>query len=384
MAVRSKLPEVGTTIFTRMSRLAEEASAVNLGQGFPDFDPPELLLAALDRHARTGKNQYAPMAGLPRLRQAIAHKLLRDYGVETDPEHELTVTSGATEAIFDIVAALIGPGDEAILLDPCFDSYEPAVLLQGGRPVHVPLATDFTPDFERLAAAVTERTRLVIVNYPHNPSGAVLAPEHLDRLARVLRGRDDVYLVSDEVYEHIVFDGRPFQSVLRSPELRARSFVVGSFGKAFHATGWKVGWVVAPAPLSVELRKVHQFVTFSTSTPMQHALADVLEQAPEHLQTLSRFYQAKRDEFRALLEGSRFRLLPVGGTYFQLADYSAISSQGDLEFARRLAVEARVAVIPVSALSAAPLSQRLIRFCFAKNRQTLELAAERLIEFSRR
>jgi methionine aminotransferase len=383
MAVRSKLPEVGTTIFTVMSRLAEEVSAVNLGQGFPDFDPPELLLAALDRHARTGKNQYAPMAGLPRLRQAIAHKLRRDYGAEPDPEHEITITSGATEAIFDVVAAVIGPGDEAVVLDPCYDSYEPAVLLQGGRAVHVPLASDFTPDFERIAAAITERTRLVALNYPHNPSGAVLAPEHLEQLAHVLRGRD-IYLLADEVYEHIVFDGRPFQSVLRSPELRARSFVVGSFGKAFHATGWKVGWVVAPAPLSAELRKVHQFVTFSTSTPMQHALADVLEQAPEHLQTLSGFYQTKRDEFRALLAGSRFRLLPVGGTYFQLADYSAMSSEGDLEFSRRLAIEARVAVIPVSALSATPLSQRVIRFCFAKNRQTLELAAERLGEFSRR
>src|SRR5688572_1847685 len=295
MAVRSKLPEVGTTIFTLMSRLAEETSAVNLGQGFPDFDPPERLLAALDRHARAGKNQYAPMAGLPRLRQAIAHKLRRDYGAEPDPEHEITITSGATEAIFDVVAAVIGPGDEAVLLDPCYDAYEPAVLLQGGRAVHVPLAADFTPDFARIAAAITERTRLLALNYPHNPSGAVLAPEHLEELARVLRGRD-IYLLADEVYEHIVFDGRPFQSVLRSAELRARSFVVGSFGKAFHATGWKVGWVVAPAELSAELRKVHQFVTFSTSTPMQHALADVLEQAPEHLQTLSRFYEDKRDE----------------------------------------------------------------------------------------
>jgi len=383
MTVRSKLPEVGTTIFTVMSRLAEENAAANLGQGFPDFDPPEVLLAALARHARGGKNQYAPMAGVLRLRHAIAGKLRRDYGAALDPEHEITITSGATEALFDVVAAMIGPGDEAILLDPCFDSYEPAVLLQGGRAVHVPLASDFTPDFARLSAAIGERTRLVILNYPHNPSGAVLAPEHLDELARVLRGRD-VYLVSDEVYEHIVFDGRPFQSVLRHAELGQRAFVVGSFGKAFHATGWKVGWVAAPAELSAELRKVHQFVTFSTSTPAQHALADVLEEAPEHLRTLSSFYEAKRDEFRALLSGSRFRLLPVGGTYFQLADYSALSSESDLDFARRLAVEARVAVIPVSALSATPLPQRLIRFCFAKNRETLELAAKRLIEFGER
>ncbi len=260
------------------------------------------------------------MAGLPPLapgrRPQAASRLRR----RARSGHEITITSGATEAIFDVVAAVIGPGDEAVVLDPCYDSYEPAVLLQGGRAVHVPLAADFTPDFERIAAAITERTRLVALNYPHNPSGAVLAPGHLEELARVLRGRD-IYLLADEVYEHIVFDGRPFQSVLRSPELRARSFVVGSFGKAFHATGWKVGWVVAPAPLTAELRKVHQFVTFSTSTPMQHALADVLEQALEHLQTLSLFYPGQTRRVSRVARGVA-SASAGGGHVLPTADYS--------------------------------------------------------------
>jgi methionine aminotransferase len=378
----SKLPDVGTTIFTVMSRLAEEHGAVNLGQGFPDFDPPELLLQRLDHHARQGKNQYAPMAGVPRLRAAIAQKLERDYAAHLDPEHEITVTSGATEGIFDAIAAVVGAGDEVIVLDPCYDSYEPAVTLQGGRAVHVPLAADFTPDFERIRAALGPRTRLLILNFPHNPCGTVLAAEHLERLAETVSG-SGVLLLSDEVYEHIVFDGRPHQSLLRHPELYARSFVVGSFGKAFHATGWKVGWVSAPAHLTSELRKVHQFVTFSTSTPAQHAFADLLEGAPEHLRELPGFYQAKRDLFRELLAGSRFRLLPVSGTYFQLADYSALSSEDDSSFAVRLTTEAKVAAIPVSALSKTGAGAKLVRFCFAKNRETLALAAERLLAFGR-
>jgi methionine aminotransferase len=376
----SKLPEVGTTIFTLMSRLAEQAGAVNLGQGFPDFEPPEALLAALERHARGGKNQYAPMAGLPRLSSAIAHKLERDYGAPIDPAAEITVTSGGTEAIFDAIAAVVGPGDEVLVLDPCYDSYEPAVLLQGGRAVHLPLGPDFRPDFARLKSALGPQTRLLILNYPHNPSGAVLAPEDLATLADLVRDTD-VSLLSDEVYEHIVFDGQPHQSLLRHPELRARSFVVGSFGKAFHATGWKVGWVVAPPELTTELRKVHQFVTFATNTPAQHAFADLLEQAPEHLSGLSAFYQAKRDRFRELLAPTRFRLLPVSGTYFQLADYAALSSEDDGAFARRLTLEAKVAAIPVSALSTVTPAPRLVRFCFAKNESTLELAAERLAAF---
>ena len=391
----SKLPDVGTTIFTLMSRLSEQAGAVNLGQGFPDFEPPAVLLDALERHCRSGKNQYAPMAGLPRLRELIAEKLERDYGARVDAESEITVTSGATEGIFDAVAAVVSPGDEVVVLDPCYDSYEPAVRLQGGRVVHVPLRADFSPDFARLKDALSPRTRLLIVNFPHNPSGAVLSADELEQLAELVRDRP-LFLLSDEVYEHIVFDGKPHQSFLRNAELRARSFVVGSFGKAFHATGWKVGWVTAPALLSAELRKVHQFVTFSTSTPAQHAFADVLEQAPEHLRTLPGFYQEKRDRFRELLAPTRFRLLPVRGTYFQLVDYSALSAEDDLSFARTLTERARVAAIPVSALSESPASARgpagrssaeteprLVRFCFAKKAETLALAAERLIEFSR-
>jgi methionine aminotransferase len=382
MAARfdSKLPEVGTTIFTSMSRLAEQYDAVNLGQGFPDFEPPESLLASLERHCRAGHNQYAPMAGVLRLRERIAERLERDYGARLDPESELTVTSGATEGIFDVVAAMVRPGDEVVVLDPCYDSYAPAVRLQGGHPVHVPLNPDFSPDYERLRAAIGPRTRLVVVNYPHNPSGAVLSAADLDELTALARDRE-LWFLSDEVYEHIVFDGHPYQSFLRRPELRERSFVVGSFGKAFHATGWKVGWVAAPPALSAELRKVHQFVTFATFTPAQHAFADVLEQAPEHLRALPDFYQQKRDRFRELLAKTPLRLLPVGGAYFQLADYSAFSREDDLTFAQRLTARARVAAIPVSALSSSAPEQPLIRFCFAKQAQTLELAAARLLAF---
>ena len=380
-SVVSKLPDIGTTIFTVMSQLAEESGAVNLGQGFPDFEPPEALLASLERHCRGGKNQYAPMAGLPRLCELLARKVLRDYGPTLDPATEITVTSGATEGIFAAVAALVSPGDEVIVLDPCYDSYEPAVRLQGGRAVHVPLAVDFSPDFERLAAAVSPRTKLVIVNFPHNPSGAVLQAADLDAFAELARDRRFFFL-SDEVYEHIVFDDRPFQSFLRHPELRERSLVVGSFGKSFHATGWKVGWVLAPPVLSAEVRKVHQFLTFSTSTPAQHAFADLLEQGSEHLRSLPGFYQAKRDSFRALLAPSKLRLLKVSGTYFQLADYSQLSDEGDVAFARRLTIDARVAAIPVSVFSKSKREQQLVRFCFAKRDETLALAAERLLAFA--
>jgi methionine aminotransferase len=379
MAVISKLPEVSTTIFTVMSRLAEEHGALNLGQGFPDFEPPPELRAALARHVEGGHNQYAPMPGVLRLREQIALKLARDYGGSYDPALEITVTSGATEAIFDAIAAVVGAGDEVIVLDPCYDSYEPSVRLQGARAVHVPLVGErFAIDFAALEAALGPRTRLVIVNFPHNPSGAVLSAEDLQELARCLRG-SNALLLSDEVYEHIVFDGGVQQSVLRHPELRERSFVVGSFGKAYHATGWKVGWVTAPAELSSELRKVHQFVTFSTSTAAQHALADVLEADRGHLAGLAAFYQQKRDRFRALLAGTRLRLLPVAGAYFQLADYSALSQESDVAFARRLVAEIGVAAIPVSVFSErAPPNQRLLRFCFAKNDATLARAAERL------
>ena len=379
----SKLPAVGTTIFTVMSRLAEEHGAVNLGQGFPDFEPPASLKAALARHVAAGKNQYAPMAGVPALRARIAAGLERSYGRRVDPESEVTVTSGATEAIFDAIAAVVRPGDEVIVLDPAYDSYEPSVLLQGGRCVHVPLlAPSFAVDWQRVAEAVSPRTRLLILNFPHNPSGAVLAPSDLETLAAILRDTD-VLVLSDEVYEHIVFDGRAHQSILRSEELYARSFVVGSFGKSYHATGWKIGWAAAPLRLTSELRKVHQFVTFASSTPAQHALADVLAEDPTHLQTLGAFYQQKRDQFRAALADLPFELLPVAGAYFQLVDYSALSRDDDLTFARKLTTEIGVAAIPLSPFYAEPPDQRLVRFCFCKKSETLDAAAGRLARLAR-
>ncbi|MEO8185477.1 MAG: methionine aminotransferase, partial [Deltaproteobacteria bacterium] len=326
-------------------------------------------------------NQYAPMAGVPRLLQQIANKLGRDYGASIEPETCITVTDGATEGLFDTITTVVRPGDEVIVFDPCYDSYEPAVLLQGGRVVHLPLSAEYRIDWQRLESAIGPRTRLIVLNFPHNPSGALLEPGDLETLAQLVRN-SSAFLLSDEVYEHIVYDGRQHQSLLRSPELRERSFVVSSFGKAYHATGWKVGWVVAPAQLSVELRKVHQFVTFSTSTAAQHAFADLLEQQPELLRELPHFYQEKRDRFRRLLAPSQFRLLPVAGTYFQLADYSALSRDPDLEFARRLAVEVGVTVIPVSPFYAQQPDQRIIRFCFAKNDSTLEHAAARLCELT--
>lgn len=380
MAFPSKLPQVETSIFTVMSRLAEQHGAINLGQGFPDYDPPDELTEALARHVSRGMNQYAPMAGVPRLREQIARKLGRDYDCALDPESEITVTSGATEGIFDVIAAVVRPGDEAIVLDPCYDSYDPAIRLQSGRAVHISLRADFSVDFELLRRSLTAATRLVIVNFPHNPSGAVLSSADLDRLAALLRDTETLVL-SDEVYEHIVFDGVAHQSVLRHPELRERSFAVGSFGKAYHATGWKVGWVAAPAALTSELRKVHQFVTFATSTPAQHAFADVLQNDGGHLRELAPFYAAKRDLFRELLAGSRFRLLPVAGAYFQLADYSALSSEDDVAFARRLTLEAGVVAIPISVFYEHPPDQRLVRFCFAKSDATLEKAATALRRF---
>lgn len=377
----SKLPDVGTTIFTRMSQLAERHGALNLGQGFPDFEPPAALVEALARHAREGRNQYAPMAGLPRLREQIARKLERAYGRAIDADNELTVTSGGTEAIFDAIAACVRPGDDVIVLDPCYDSYEPAVRLQGGRTVHVALLPDFSIDWAALRGALTPKTRLLILNFPHNPSGAILEARELQTLAALVRDTR-VLLLSDEVYEHIVFDGRPHQSLLRAEELAARAFVVGSFGKAFHATGWKVGWVAAPPYLSAELRKVHQFVTFSTSAPAQHAFADLLEHGEAHLDALPAFYERKRDRFRELLANTGLALLPVASTYFQLADYSGLSEEGGVAFAERLVAEAGVAVIPISVFYEQPQAHRLIRFCFAKNDATLEAAADRLRRYA--
>ncbi|RPE81473.1 pyridoxal phosphate-dependent aminotransferase [Vulcaniibacterium tengchongense] len=380
MPPQTRLPKVGTTIFTVMSQLALEHGAVNLGQGFPDFDVPERLVRALDRAMREGRNQYAPMTGVPALRQAIAAKTERCYGYRPDPDAEVTVTSGASEAIFDAVAAVVHPGDEVIVLDPCYDSYEPAIDLAGGRAVHVPLdPRTFAPDWAAVRAAVTPRTRLLMVNSPHNPSGAMFGAADIAALGALLADAPQVYLLSDEVYEHIVFDGRVHESALRHRRLRERAFVVSSFGKTYHCTGWKVGYCIAPPALSAELRKVHQYNTFCTFAPAQWAFAEMIEAEPEHYERLGAFYQAKRDRFREQLLGTKLKPLPVPGGYFQLVDYSAVSELDDAAFCRWLTVEHGVAAIPLSPFyENPPPGQRLARLCFAKNEATLDAAIERL------
>lgn len=379
MRIETKLPKVGTTIFTVMSQLAADHQAVNLGQGFPDFDGPLALREALARAMAEGKNQYSAMAGVSKLRTQIALKTARLYGRVINPETEITITSGATEALFNAIALLVRPGDEVIVLDPCYDSYEPAIELNGGNAVHVPLsAPDFKVDWQRVNEACTTRTRGIIVNSPHNPTGAIFSPGDLDALAEIAR-RHDLVVISDEVYEHMVFDGLAHQSVLLHPELADRSFVISSFGKTYHCTGWKIGYCIAPANLSSEFRKIHQYVTFCTFQPAQWALAEILENDPQHYLDLPAFYQRKRDLFAQLLARTPFRLLPVAGAYFQIADYSAISDQEDLSFCEWLARDMGVAAIPVSAFYESPPDMRLIRFCFAKTEATLKTAAERLL-----
>ncbi len=374
----SKLPHVGTTIFTVMSRLAAECGALNLSQGFPDFDPPQRLVDLVVGHMRAGRNQYAPMAGWPALCEAIAQKVQSLYGRSVSPADEVTVTSGGTEALFCAVQAVVRPGDEVILLEPAYDSYEPAVELAGGRAVRVPLRRpDFSVDWDRVRDAMSPRTRLLIVNSPHNPSGAALATRDLDALADLLRASGALVL-SDEVYEHMLYDGRAHASLLTRPELAERSFVVSSFGKTYHATGWKVGYCVAPRALTAEFRKVHQFVQFAVATPIQAGLADFLAECPQHHVELPAFYQAKRDHFCRLLEATPLAFTPSAGTYFQLVDYSAVSDLPDVEFARWLTREVGVAAIPISVFSANAAPARVVRFCFAKHAATLEAAGERL------
>jgi len=374
----SKLPQVGTTIFTLMSQLAEQHQAVNLSQGFPDFRPPPQLLELVVRALAGRHHQYALMPGSMALRAAIADKLAALYSVKVDAAAEVTVTSGATEAIFDAIQAVVRRDDEVIVFDPCYDSYEPSIALAGGRTVHVPLTgSRFAIDWERFKSTLCSRTRLVIVNSPHNPTGALLERADFDRLAELLRPYD-CYLLSDEVYEHVVFDGAKHATALAHPELRERSFAVFSFGKTYHATGWKLGYCVAPAALTAELRRVHQYVTFASTSPLQQALADYMAAHPEHHLQLAEFYQERRDYFARLLAATKFRPLPAAGTYFQLADYSAISSLPDVEFARWLTIEHGVATIPISVFYRDPPEARLVRFCFAKENATLEAAAARL------
>ncbi len=373
----SRLPQVGTTIFTVMSALAQQHDAVNLGQGFPDFDCDPSLLDAVDAAMRSGLNQYPPMTGVAVLREAVSAKVASLYGHSYDPATEITITAGATQAILTAILAIVHPGDEVIVLDPCYDSYEPNIALAGGVTVHVPLTPgSFEPDFGRIATAITPRTRALIVNTPHNPSATVWSAAHMERLAQLLRPTD-VLLIADEVYEHMVFDGQLHQSVSRWPELAQRSFVVSSFGKTYHVTGWKVGYVAAPAALTAEFRKVHQFNVFTVNTPMQHGLARFMADPAHHL-GLPAFYQCKRDLFRAGLASTRLRLLPSQGSYFQCVDYSAVSELKEEDFCRWLTAEVGVAAIPLSAFYQGGFEQRFARFCFAKKDATLNLALERL------
>ncbi|MBD9499541.1 pyridoxal phosphate-dependent aminotransferase [Pseudomonas sp. BGr12] len=376
----SKLPNVGTTIFTRMSQLAAQSGALNLSQGFPDFPGPAPLLEAVARHVMAGQNQYSPMTGLPALREQVAIKVASLYGRNVSSDTEVTIVPGATEGIFCAVQALIRPGDEAIVLDPCYDSYEPSVELAGGHCVHVALSQPgFRIDWQRLSDAITPRTRLIFLNSPHNPSGALIDRADLDRLAELIRDRE-IYVISDEVYEHLIYDGVQHASVLAHDELYPRAFVISSFGKTYHVTGWKTGYVVAPPALSAEMRKIHQYVNFCGVTPLQWALADFMAAHPEHLRELPGFYQAKRDLFCNLLEGSRFTFQRAAGTYFQVVDYSAIRPDlDDVAMSEWLTTEHGVAAIPVSVFyQQPPADMRLVRFCFAKKEETLRQAAERL------
>lgn len=383
MILRSKLPEVGTTIFTVMSRMAADFGAINLSQGYPDFSVPEPLLEALHRYSIAGHNQYPPMRGLGYLREQVSAKLLRCYGVACDPESEITVTSGATEALFVAIQTIVNNGDEVIVFDPAYDAYDPAVTLAGGQTIHVPMQNGdngFCIDWARVASAITKKTRAIIINSPHNPTGSVFCQDDVIELVRLIKDTA-IMVISDEVYEHMVFDGDQHLSIVAVDELRDRSFVISSFGKTYHATGWKVGYCVAPPALTDEFRKIHQFVTFTTHTPTQWAIADYLEHHPEHDQNLPAFYQAKRDHFLNAMQGIGFEMTASAGTYFQIADYKALSPLADVEFANHLTQQAGVAVIPLSPFYQQSPGDSLIRFCFAKQDATLSEAAEKLEQF---
>jgi len=376
----SKLPTMGTSIFSQMSMLANQYQAINLSQGFPEFEVPELLKKQLNHYVLEGINQYSPSTGIPRLQQQVAALVERKYGATINASEQVTVTSGATEALFVAIQAVVRNGDEVIVFDPAYDSYKPAIELAGGRSVHIAMqAPDYTIDWQIVANAITSKTRAIVINTPHNPSGKILKLQDIAAL-KALVNKHDLYVISDEVYEHITFDDKPHLSVLRDEELLAKSFVVSSFGKTFHSTGWKMGYCIAPAELAVEFRKIHQYVTFSSFTPAQHALADMLEQQGEHIDDLSEFYQQKRDVLSNALKESRFTILPSEGTYFLLLDYSDVSDLNDVEFCQWLVEQAGVAAIPLSVFYQNPSNDKVIRLCFAKNEATLLQAAEILCQ----
>lgn len=376
----SKLPNLGTSIFSQMTALANQHQALNLSQGFPEFDAPDLLKKQLNHYVLEGVNQYAPSSGIVRLQQQIAALIARKYHNNIDYEQQVTVTSGATEALFVAIQALVRDGDEVVVFDPAYDSYQPAIELAGGRSVHVALhAPDYRIDWHAVAGVMSEKTRAIIINTPHNPSGKILKADDIAALKALVKAHD-LYVISDEVYEHITFDGAAHVSALTDTELFERSFVISSFGKTFHSTGWKMGYCVAPVELMIEFRKIHQYVTFSSFTPAQHALADMLELEPEHVDGLADFYQHKRDLLSNALQDSRFTLLPSEGTYFLLLDYSDVSDLNDVEFCHWLVEQAGVAAVPLSVFYNSPSNDKVIRVCFAKNDDTLLRAAEILCQ----
>lgn len=376
--LRNKLPGKGTTIFTIMTKMAQNYGAINLSQGFPDFDGPPALRERVAYHMNHGHNQYAPLAGVPELREQIAAKVLELYGREIDPDSEVCVTPGATEAIFAIITAVVHPGDEVIIFDPAYDCYEPGVTLNGGVTKHISLLyPEFTIDWQQVRQAITERTRLIILNTPQNPTGTVWNENDIQQLREAIAGRD-IHILSDEVYEHIRFDGRRHLSLLRYPDLADRTFTVSSFGKTYHATGWRVGYCIAPEAMMREFLRIHQFINFSTNTPLQYALADFLAGGSLHHHELADFYQQKRDLFCQLMDATRFKLIPSAGTYFQVADYSAISDEPDTDFSARVTREYKVGSIPMSVFYKSPPDQHILRFCFAKHDDTLRAAVDQL------
>jgi methionine aminotransferase len=379
MKLISKLPNLGLTIFSEMTRLANDVGAINLSQGFPDFEADPELITLVAKYMQQGCNQYAPMQGVPLLREGIAEKVQELYSARFDPASEITVTSGATEALFAAITAVVRPNDEVIVFEPAFDSYVPVIELCGGIPVYIQLKyPDYTVDWDEVQDAISEKTKLIILNFPHNPTGAVLTSQDITNLIHMVEDTN-IVIISDEVYEHIVYDGCPHLSLAAYPELANRSFVISSFGKTYHVTGWKIGYCLARGTLSREIQKIHQYLTFASNTPVQHALADFMQKKDVYLQ-LAAFYQQKRDLFQTVIQESRFKPLACHGTYFQMLDYSSITDESDVEFARRLTVDHGIAAIPPSVFYHRKNDYKVLRFCFAKKDETLRKAAERLCE----
>ena len=375
--VKSKLPKVGTTIFSVMSALATEHKAINLSQGFPDFDMPAELISLVNKYMKKGFNQYAPMPGIMPLREAMAAKMEKIYSAKYNPETEITITAGGTQAIYTAISAIVREGDEVLVFEPAYDCYVPAIQLNGGIPVYVEMqAPDFKIDWNAVKKVISQRTKMIIINTPHNPTGAILSAKDMQQLEKITHGTD-IIILSDEVYEHIIFDAYEHQSVARYPKLADRSFIVYSFGKTYHNTGWKMGACLAPANLMAEFRKVHQFLVFSANTPLQYALAEYLKNEEAYL-GLSSFYQQKRNLFLKLIKPSKFKFIPALGSYFQLLQYKNISEEKDFDFAVRLTKELGVAAVPVSSFYHLPSDNKILRFCFAKKDETLEQAAEKL------